>query len=243
VKTRNLILVAALTLAAGCVRLGGGPGENAAVYEHRVKEGETLESVSRQYYLESGQSDRIAEFNLITDEEITPGMTLRVPMTEPEVERLKTREKARVPYNKGLSLAENGAYIDAVQHFKEALEVDPEFADAHYNTGVSLQMMKSYDKATDSFERAIRYDPENPDYQYALGSCYFHQQSYRSAADAFERTIELRASYLKALYSLAVCYEKLERPEKARETWRRYLEFDDDSVWATEARKHLADLK
>jgi len=185
-------MVVVLVTAASCTRTAGDSNKDATVYRHQVQEGETLDSVARQYYLDAAEAERIGEFNMVTDDELTVGMTLRVPMTSKEIARLKLREQARVPYNEGLVLAEKGAYIDAIQKFKTALDVDSDFADAHYNVGVSLQMMKSYDKATDSFKKAIRRDPTNVDYEFALGNCYFYQQSYQSAAGAFERTIEAK---------------------------------------------------
>ena len=243
----NVRKFAALALIA-CLAVWGCSGasnqkSDEAVYNHVLESDETLETVARHYYLDPTQAVRIADFNHIENEGLRPGMTLRIPMSPDEIERLKVREEARVPYNQGLALAENGAYIDAVERFKAALKIDDSFADAYYNTGVSLQMMKSFDKATSNFKKAIKQEPGNPEYEFALGNCYFHQESYGAAATAFEKTIGLDDAHLKAHYSLAVCYEKLSRPEDARRTWQRYLELDSKSVWASEARKHLEKLE
>jgi len=240
---RTALLVLAAFALAGCSGMGSSQRSEDAVYQHLVEEGETLETVAREYYLDAAEAERLGDYNHVDDDALRAGMTLRVPMTAREIDRLKLREQARIPYNQGLTLAQNGAYIDAVERFNAALAIDDAFADAHYNTGVSLQMMKSYDKATNSFKKAIRKDPHNPEYEFALGNCHFHQESYQAAAEAFERTIVLNDRHAKAHYSLAVCYEKLERPADAIRTWQRYLELDAKSVWATEARKHLEALQ
>jgi tetratricopeptide (TPR) repeat protein len=55
--------------------------------------------------------------------------------------------------------------------------------------------------------------------------------------------MEMDPGNTKALYSLAVCYEKLGEKEKAIAAWKRYLELDATSAWATAARKRLEALE
>ncbi|MEJ2719799.1 MAG: tetratricopeptide repeat protein [bacterium] len=210
---------------------------------HRVVSGETLTDIAREYYDDPAMADVIGEFNDVTDEDLKTGMVLRVPLTNADIERLDKKEKAREPYNRGLELAEQGSYVDAIQKFKEALEIEPSFIDAIYNLGVTYQKTDQYERAKDQFEDAVRLRPEDPEYRFALGTCEYHLGLFGDAARDFEKVMALDPSHAKALYSLAVCYEKLGDRVKAIEAWRRYLELDSTSPWAVEARKRLEELE
>jgi len=214
------------------------------VYLHKVAEGETLEDIADEYYGNPGRASFIGEFNGISGgESPAPGTVLRVPMTLGDIERMKTHEQANVPYNEGLALAEKASYIDAMEKFREAIALDPGFADARYNLGVTLYMVKSYEKSKEELERAVELRPRNPKYLFALGNSLFHLEDVGKAASTFETVMDLDPSNAKTLYSLAVCYEKLGEKEKAIAAWRRYLELDAASAWGIEAKKRLDALE
>jgi len=235
------ILVIAAAMLGGCAKQARHPAEK--VYLHRMVDGESLADVAEDYYGDPERAQSIEEFNGIAGEPVKPGMVVRVPMTATDVERLMTREKAKIPYDKGLALAQKASYVDAVQSFQEAIAIDPEFADAVYNLGVTLGMLKSYERAREPLERAAEMRPKNADYVFAFGNCLFHLGDYAKAIGAFEKVMALDPSNTKALYSLAVSYEKQGRKDDARSAWERYLALDSTSAWAAEARKRLEALK
>jgi tetratricopeptide (TPR) repeat protein len=235
------LLLALLLVFWGC---GGqrGVGPEDRVYSHTVKPGETLSEIADDYYGDPSRARSLMSFNEVGEEVLAPGTVIRIPMNQEDVARLRVRERAREPYNRGLVLAENGSYLDAIQQFQTSLSIDPEFIDARYNLGVTFQKLKSYEKALDEFRAVVRKRPEVPEYHFAMGNSYFYLGRYDDAADAFEDVVERDRYHRKAQYSLAVCYEKMDEKAKARRAWQRYLEIDEDSAWAIEARKRLSAL-
>lgn len=239
-----LCVVAAVPLAGGCGwggRRSGPPGDT--IYLHKVGAGESLEDIAEMYYGDAGRARALAKFNDIARDDVRAGMVLRVPLRDADVRRLKARRLAQAPYNKGVKLAEQGAYVDAARKFQAALSADPEFADARYNLGVAFQQMKKHERALGQFERIKGELRDDPKYYFAVGNSYFYLKRYTDAAMAFENVIARAASHKKAQYSLAVCYEKLGERDKARAAWQRYLELDPDSAWAVEARRRLESLE
>ena len=235
--------MAAVLAFSGCVGAKKDTVSTDNVYVHTIEAGESLEDIADQYYGDTSRAEIIASFNSITADELRPGKTLRIPMSDEDVEQRRTREKALGPYNEGLANAEQGSYLDAVNRFNEALAIDPSFADAHYNLGVTLQKLESYEKATEEFDQACRLRPADTRYRFALGNAYFHREQYKDAVKMFGLVLERDPGFAEAQYSLAVCYEKLGETEKAKRAWQRYLELDGKGVWAAEARKHLRNLE
>lgn len=233
--------LAAAALVAGCA--GPRHGPNDRVLSHVVEEGESLEDVAAEYYGSTRRAREIGRFNDIDrGEEPVAGSELRIPMTSKDMAFLERRRRARVPYNAGLELVTEGSWLDASVRFREAIELDPDFAEAHYNLGTTYQRMKSQEKARDEFEKAVHLRPDDADYHFALGGACFHLEHYRQAEREFRRALDIDPFNLRARFSYAATLEKLGREDAARREWRRYLELDDSSEWADKARARLEAL-
>ncbi len=219
------------------------PVEGEKVLRHTVQVDETLEEIAEDYYGDPGRADEIARFNEVSGDEMIPGAVLRVPMTPKELEALHHREKARPPYNEGLALAERGSYLDATERFQQAIDLDPGFAEAWFNLALTHQRLHVLGRAVDEYRKAVKLRPQNTDYRYALGGAYFHMEKYREAIATFEKTLKIDPRHRKAQYSLALAREKTGQVARARVAWERYLELDDTSEWADQARSHLESLQ
>ncbi len=240
-----LALVALVTLAAilGCGPKTRKPVEGERVLRHEVAEGESLEKIANDYFGNADRSDEIKDFNLLDSDEVRPGDVVRIYMTPEDMEVLSRRKKARIPYNAGLDLVSRGSYLDAVNKFREAIELDPQFTEAIYNLGVTYQKLNAHDRAIDQFDLAADMNPGNPDYYFAIGNSYFHLEQYPKAVSSFERALKLNPRHLKAQYALATTLEKSGQTSRAIKAWRRYLDMDNDSEWAERARDRLAGLE
>ena len=76
---------------------------------------------------------------------------------------------ARENLEKGRRLAEQGRHTQARTHFFRALELYPEFFQAHYGLGVSLTLLGELPEARKALERAIELNPRAPEPYLALG--------------------------------------------------------------------------
>lgn len=238
--------LAALALTAsfhGCAQKTRQPIEGEKVLTHVVSSEESLADIADDYYGDPKRADEIRDFNLLKEDDVSQGEVLRVHMRPEDMETLRRRKQARVPYNAGLELVSRGSYLDATKEFREAAQMDPRFAEARYNLGVTYQKLDAHDRAVDAFEEAVELRPNKPDYHYALGGSYFHLERYRKAIEAFKKALKIDPGHRKAQYSLAVAHEKNGDIVRAISAWERYLELDSESDWAEKARTRLSELK
>jgi tetratricopeptide (TPR) repeat protein len=243
VAVAYIALLGAVALTAGCTALQRRDVETERVLVHVVEPGETVERLADDYYGDARREREIRRFNdLDREEPIEAGTQLRIPVTPADLETLQRRRAARVPYSEGRDLAQKGSFLDASTRFREAVELDPRFAEAYFNLGVTYQRIKAWERSLEELEAAIKLRPENPDYRFALGSTLFYMESYDRAVPEFRKALDLDPFHAKARFSLAVSYEKAGRVADAKREWRRYLEVDDESEWADQAREHLEKL-
>jgi len=76
--------------------------------------------------------------------------------------------------NRGDLFATYGNDSRAIEHYKKAIELDPNNSKAFFNLGVSYGEIGKHGQALDAINRAIALQPAEGDYYYARGWIYLH---------------------------------------------------------------------
>ena len=99
---------------------------------------------------------------------------------------------------KGIDFEESGEYEKAMECFNkaieecnEAIELDPNNADAYNNRFFAYYYLGQHERAIKDFSKAIELDPNNADAYFFRGSVYDQLKQYEKAIEDFNRVIEL----------------------------------------------------
>ncbi|MCG8615346.1 MAG: tetratricopeptide repeat protein, partial [Desulfobacterales bacterium] len=109
-------------------------------------------------------------------------------------------EKKTAFYDKGVAFFEAGEYIKARLEFKNALQIDPEFAPAYYMLGKNAIKLKDGKAAYKSFMTAVRFDPEMIDARLDLGKMLFAGRAHDRAMAEVEEILKRAPGNTDALY-------------------------------------------
>lgn len=242
---RAIALILCLMTAASCGKRQG-IGRDAAPYKvitHRVEEGETWESLARQYYGDPDRSGELAVFNgRDRGSEPVKGSGIRIPLGRADMRKLDRKAAAAKEYNAGLDMATKGSYSAAAERFEKALDIEPGFSDAGFNLAVAYQKLGMHARAVEILEDIAGKEADNAEYLYALGASYFHLGELSKAENTLEKVRSMSPGHLKALYSLAVVYGKMGKRDDAVAAWKEYLKIAPDDPWAESARQRLNEL-
>ncbi len=126
-----------------------------------------------------------------------------------------TKLRARDQLNKGVGAFSNAQYPEAVDHFKQAIELDPEFLTARlylataymsqYIPGAeSPENVKMADTAMQEFKTVLEADPANAVALASIASLHFHQKEFDQAVDWYTKLIDSDPSNKEAYYTLGV---------------------------------------
>ena len=63
-----------------------------------------------------------------------------------------------------------GEDSDKIDSYKQAIRIDPDYADAHNNLGLAYHNLEMYEEAIESYKQAIRIDPDYADAHSNLGN-------------------------------------------------------------------------
>jgi tetratricopeptide (TPR) repeat protein len=132
-------------------------------------------------------------------------------------------------------------YAEAAEAYHRAIELDPQFADAHCNLGTLHYAEGRKAAARDCYERAIALEPRHLEAHLNHGILLEEEERYEAALRHYKRAVEAAPLAADAHASVALLYEKLGLRRRARHHWRRYLQLAPRGAWSEVARRRLAE--
>lgn len=124
-------------------------------------------------------------------------------------------------------------YDSAINLYKIALELSPNFAKAYFNIGVALYCKQNYVNAIEYYEKALENDISDiaKTYWY-IGNAYMANKYLLEAIESFSKSINFKPTYAFAYFSMAMCYIELEDISKAIECFELAVKYKPDFALA-----------
>ena len=95
-----------------------------------------------------------------------------------------------------------GKLDKAQEEFIKALEIDPEYADAHYNLGLLFHRQGELDEAVNHYKKAILHGGNNPRPHNNLGVAYATMGKTREAEEEYQKALKIDPSFDDARVNL-----------------------------------------
>lgn len=73
---------------------------------------------------------------------------------------------------RGLEFYKEGRYEEATKAFQRAIEIDPEYAEAHSNLGIVYYHLEKYEESLKEFTQVVSLDPDTAQYRINLAAAY-----------------------------------------------------------------------
>ncbi len=135
-------------------------------------------------------------------------------------------EEARRLFLEGCCLMAESAPQEAEVCFREALRLDPEFAEAHANLGLLLDEEGKTAEAERQYRRALSLAPDLGRTRLNLGVLLANQKRFLEAEAAYMSALELTPDSPAAWSNLGVLQACRKEEEEAERSYRRALELD-----------------
>ncbi|MFN8001983.1 MAG: CHAT domain-containing protein [Acidobacteriota bacterium] len=115
----------------------------------------------------------------------------------------------------------------AIEQFNEALKETPtsasNAAELHNDLGAALLEKSKYEKRNNQPDDSV--------------------QHMAASLESIEQALKLHPHYPPAVFNRALCLQEMYLPRQAIEEWKKYLQLDNNSKWADEARRRLEELE
>ncbi|HEV7890438.1 MAG TPA: tetratricopeptide repeat protein [Pyrinomonadaceae bacterium] len=155
---------------------------------------------------------------------------------------------AREAFERAMAAYRDDRDEEAVGEFKRAIELDPDFAEAHYRLGNAYLAMSNKDEAEKAFRDAVKAyekitkrDEKNSDAFYFLGLCYEKLGEYDDAVKALKEAVKTSPTENDdKYYELGFSQMKLAQYDEAVRAFNKALEINPDNY---PAQDKLAEAK
>jgi protein O-mannosyl-transferase len=131
-------------------------------------------------------------------------------------------------YNLGVALGQSGRVQEAVGHFEQALQIEPDFAEAHYNLGNALSQEGKLEDAIGHWEQAVRINPDYAEAHYNLGGTLARLGKVQEAIMHFEQALRIKPDDAEAHYNLGSALVRVGRVQEAMGHWEQALRIKPD---------------
>ena len=138
------------------------------------------------------------------------------------------RRRARIRLELAANYLQSGQTNVALDEVRQAISVDPTFADAYHLRGLIYMQMNDLNQAEESLARAQTMRPTDPDIMHNLGWLLCQKQEYARAEAMFDKALAI-PTYMdrnKTQMSKGVCLVRAGKPEQAEPILTRAFELD-----------------
>ena len=132
-------------------------------------------------------------------------------------------DPAGAAYNRGVAAAAVGDAEQALRCFRQALDIQPEFAEARNNLGLILLSRGRLDEAARAFERALASRPDYATALYNLAGVHLHRGELPQAAACYQRLLARSPDDAGAQHGLGKAWLRLGRLDEAAAALQRAL--------------------
>ena len=134
--------------------------------------------------------------------------------------------------NRGNAYGRSGRYSEAIDDYKQAIRINPAYANARYNFGVVYEKLDRPNEAIDAYEQAIRIKPDYADAYLALGNAYGKLGRYQDSVEACKQAIRIRPDYVEAYNNLGFAYGSLGLYQQEIDACRQAVKIQPDYAQA-----------
>ena len=108
----------------------------------------------------------------------------------------------RIPNNLGNVLSRRDRIDEAIAQYQKALEINPDYMEAHNNLGNAFARLGRFEEAMAQYRKALEIKPDYVEAHYNLGVTFARLGRIDEAIAQYRKALEIKPDYADALNNL-----------------------------------------
>ena len=119
-----------------------------------------------------------------------------------------------------------GQLEGSVKMFETAVNIKPDYAEAHKKLGIALRDLGKMDKAIESLKNAISAEPKYVDAYYNLAITFKEQGQLHDAVKSYQKAIEINPNFAQAYNNLGNVFNDLRKVKTGFKYFEKAIEIN-----------------
>lgn len=111
----------------------------------------------------------------------------------------------------------------AVNCYKKALKIMPDYAQAHFNMGAAYQAMGDHDRGIGCYQSAIKIDPNYADAYNNMGNAFKDKGELLEAIKSYKKAVIIKPDYAESFCNMGVAFQENGDLKSALVSYRQAL--------------------
>jgi S1-C subfamily serine protease/Tfp pilus assembly protein PilF len=116
-----------------------------------------------------------------------------------------------------------GNHEIAIQQYRRAIALQPNYTMAYYNIGINYGNLKQYSNAVAAYKRAIALRPDFAKAYYNTGFAHWSLEDYGEALAAFRKAVAIQPNYAEAHRAMGGVYRYMKQYRGALSAYKKAL--------------------
>ena len=131
-------------------------------------------------------------------------------------------------------------YDAAIDSYKQAIKIKPDYAEAYSNMGNALKDKGELDAAIDNYKQAIKIKPDYAEAYSNMGNVLKEKGELNAAIDSYNQAIKIKPDYAEAYSNMGVALKEKGELDAAIDSYKQAVKIKPDYA---EAHRHLSTVK
>ena len=116
-----------------------------------------------------------------------------------------------------------GKLDEAIEAYREALSIKPDYADAYYNMGNAFKVQGKLDEAIEAFSKALSIKADYAQASNNMGLVFQEQGKLNEAIEAYTKASSIKPDYAGAYYNMGKAFKDQGKLDEAIEAFSKAL--------------------
>ena len=125
--------------------------------------------------------------------------------------------------NLGYALNDQGKLDAAVESYRKALAIKPDFVEVHSNLGIALQQQGKLDAAIESYQKAVSIKPDFAEVHSNLGIALQQQGKLDAAVESYRKALAIKPDFAEVHSNLGIALKDQGKLDAAIESYHKAL--------------------
>jgi tetratricopeptide (TPR) repeat protein len=208
---------------------------------HKLFGGSKNENPPNSKYIENGLTPLPDASEPASQPAAAPVSFARYHYLSPRKPAAGDRRSANGAFTKARVFEQEEKWLDALQWYQSAAQIDPSWFEAQYNTGVLAHRLRNYPLALPSYENALAIEPGSANARYNFALALKAAGYAYDAVDEFKKILVANPGDARAHLALGnLDAQALHDTAQARQHYLKVLELDPKNPQASDIRFWLS---